>query len=1313
MIKRFLHLLVLLGGVFSCSAQVDWPHLEYSMVATNLASPVGITHAGDGSGRLFIVEQQGTIRIVAGTNLLSNPFLDVRDRVVTGSERGLLCVAFPPGYATNGHFYVNYTRKPDGATVISRFLLTTNSSVADTNSEQILKVIPQPFVNHNGGQLAFGPDGYLYIGMGDGGYGSNGIGDPSTNAQNKLSLLGKILRIDVESGVVPYAIPASNPFYGNTNYAPEIWALGLRNPWRFSFDRLTGDLFIADVGHGAYEEVNFQPASWPGGANYGWRMQEGFQPYRPVTNFDLSTLTAPILSYSHLSNGLDLSASITGGFVYRGPDEPRMNGVYFFSDFISGQLWALKYANSNWQQLEVVKQVLSFSTNFQVSTFGEDEQGSQYLADYRRGRIYQLHDSHKVWPPVFSPTNGTINVNYATVTCLTTNAILHYTTNGIDPTELDPAVASGGTIPVSNGVLNKLRAFRADLTPSAVTTATFTFKTGTPIFNPPAGAIVSNTVMTISTVTSNATIYFTTNGVTPTTSSPVYNGPLTVNGGITLRAFAVAAGYSNSAIATASYPAAQVSPLVFTPAAGPVTNGATVSISCATPSSAIYYTLNGTTPTTNAIRYSAPFTINGNTTVQAQAYASNYVASAIKSVFYDLVKVATPTFNPTAGPITNGTAITISTTTAGASLFYTLDGSDPTTNSFPYTSPIAIQGDTTVIARGFLDQFDPSLPRNVFFNRVQVAAPSFSPPNGPVGYGTLISMADSTPGSTIYYTLDGSTPTTNSLLYNGPVGIYSNLTLSAKAIRPEYNDSAVTSVYFSLLTVATPVFSPNSGRVTNQTPVTITTATAGADIYYTLDNTTPTTNSIPYDGPFLFDGNLTISAFATKPYFNDSSVATVYLPLIVREKTVVTTIAGTGVAGYTNGPGLRAQFTTPYGVCVGGGNLYVADSGNNLIRKISLSGNFATTTLAGSGIAGSVNGQGTNAQFSTPIGICVGPGNNLFVSDRGNTEHIRKVTPQGFVSNFAVWSGPGNGWSLWQIDVDPAGNCYVGEWAAVWKVDTFGNVSQFAGPGSCCPNGWGQTVGLCVDSIGTVYATTYEYAPARVVKISSAGVEETYAGGGQAVQDGPRLQAGFAGPSDSAIDSAGNVFISDGVWIRKISTNGTVSTLAGDGTAGFLNGRGDQARFNGLTGLCVETNGNIYITDSANHCIRRISADLDLDGIPDFEEVAGSGYTKGVDDTYIDSDGDGRSNAQEYIAGTNPLSASSRFELKSAALSTNGVTLSWDGALNRAYAVSYSSNLTSWTVATNLLSVSNALVSVTLTSSPATNAFYRLSVSLP
>jgi glucose/arabinose dehydrogenase len=350
----------------------DFPDIELNAFASGFAQPVQVVHAGDGSGRLFVVERGGTVRIVADGETASGEFLDIGNRITTGhGEQGLLGIAFPPDYAEKGHFYANYT-DTGGDTVVSRFPLSDDPDRADEAGEQMLLQVEQPAGNHNGGQIAFGPDGYLYIGLGDGG----GGGDPDQNGQNRDTLLGTILRIDVENGSEDYAVPESNPF------GTDVWAYGLRNPWRFSFDRDTGDLYIADVGQQFIEEINVQPADSGGGENYGWNIMEGSQCFSSAS-CDQSGLTLPVAEYDHQ----DGDCSITGGYVYRGAQYPDLNGIYLYGDFCSGKLWGLRRGDDGWES-ELLRE-----TGFSISTFGEDRQGEVYVADYASGTVYRVQQS--------------------------------------------------------------------------------------------------------------------------------------------------------------------------------------------------------------------------------------------------------------------------------------------------------------------------------------------------------------------------------------------------------------------------------------------------------------------------------------------------------------------------------------------------------------------------------------------------------------------------------------------------------------------------------------------------------------------------------------------------------------------------------------------------------------------------------------------------------------------------------------------------------------------------------------------------------
>jgi glucose/arabinose dehydrogenase len=351
-------------------------NLALERVAGGLWSPVFLTHVDDNSGRLFILERAGTIRILADGALLSTPFLDLRDRVGSeGLEQGLLGLAFDPNYRANGLFFVYYTGLRD-QTVLSRFRITDDPNVADPASETVVLTVDQPARNHNGGMIAFGPDGFLYVGLGDGGAANDRFG----NGQNQGTLLGALLRLDVAAGE-PYAVPEDNPFLGVAGARPELWAYGLRNPWRFSFDRATGDLYIADVGQNQYEEVHVQPANSPGGENYGWPIMESFHCFQ---RGDCSTagLQLPVTEYDH-SQG----CSITGGYVYRGAAYPSLNGAYFYGDYCSGRIWALsRGANGRWVSHQMLE------TGLSISSFGEDQAGELYVLDLNGGAAYRLVD---------------------------------------------------------------------------------------------------------------------------------------------------------------------------------------------------------------------------------------------------------------------------------------------------------------------------------------------------------------------------------------------------------------------------------------------------------------------------------------------------------------------------------------------------------------------------------------------------------------------------------------------------------------------------------------------------------------------------------------------------------------------------------------------------------------------------------------------------------------------------------------------------------------------------------------------------------
>lgn len=359
----------------------DSANVTIEEYVSGLTYPLYVTHAGDESGRLFVLGQAGQIYLIKDGELQEDLFLDLSDRVTQSvlsgySEQGLLGLAFHPDYEENGYFYVNYTDQ-SGDSVVERYSVSAdNPDVGDKDSAVVLLTQDQPFPNHNGGHMEFGPDGYLYISFGDGG----AANDPLQTGQNPSDWLGSILRIDVDSGD-PYGIPEDNPVANNENFAPEVWSYGLRNVWRFSFDRATGDMYLADVGQNMWEEVNFQAADSEGGENYGWNAYEASQPF--ATSAVPEGMVYPIAEYPHQGG----DCSVTGGYVYRGMEVPELEGVYLFSDYCTGRVWAsYRDMNGDWQTNVFME------LNRQVSSFGEDEAGELYIVDYE-GSIWRINSS--------------------------------------------------------------------------------------------------------------------------------------------------------------------------------------------------------------------------------------------------------------------------------------------------------------------------------------------------------------------------------------------------------------------------------------------------------------------------------------------------------------------------------------------------------------------------------------------------------------------------------------------------------------------------------------------------------------------------------------------------------------------------------------------------------------------------------------------------------------------------------------------------------------------------------------------------------
>jgi len=371
--------------------------LDAKLIAKDFEKPLYVTNYANDNELLLVIEQEGIIRIIKENNITKTPFLDISDRVhqplYPADEMGMLGIVFDPNFNENHFFYINYVNK-DSYSIISRFKV--NGKLGNPESEEILIKLKQPYPNHNGGSIEFGPDGYLYIGFGDGG----SSGDPENRAQNLSNLFGKILRIDVstEKG---YKIPIDNPFYNLDTAKKEIWSYGLRNPWRFTFDKKTGDMYIGDVGQWDWEEINYQLSDNKGGLNFGWNILEGNHCYKEHKLCESKNVTFPIFEYPHDANYLKTligwaqkdvnGCSVTGGYVYRGKNKPKLYGRYFFGDYCTGKVWSLKNNDGDIDIKEHTNELLETMNKkqFYLSSFGEDEEGELYLIDYS-GDLYSI-----------------------------------------------------------------------------------------------------------------------------------------------------------------------------------------------------------------------------------------------------------------------------------------------------------------------------------------------------------------------------------------------------------------------------------------------------------------------------------------------------------------------------------------------------------------------------------------------------------------------------------------------------------------------------------------------------------------------------------------------------------------------------------------------------------------------------------------------------------------------------------------------------------------------------------------------------------
>ena len=387
-----LFLLLLLSPQKSNVAEES---LAVDLVVKGLEQPLFLTSPPGDLERLFVLERPGRIRILKNGSLLEEPFLDIKRTITTRGEGGILGLAFHPNYTENGRFFINYTEKKDkGATIVAEWTVhPDNPDIANLDSGVEIIRIQQPWSNHNGGMVEFGPDGFLYIGMGDGG----AAGDPGDRAQDGKTLLGKMLRLDIDAAS-PYGIPKDNPFRNSKSFREEIWAYGLRNPWRFSFDKLTGDLWIGDVGQNAWEEIHHQPAGTQGGAHFGWRTFEGVEAFEGDA-VKLDDTSRPVYTYKQA--GRPKRCSVTGGYVYRGSAIPWLQGSYIFGDWVSNEIWAGRLKDGDLQDIRDLTEELSPKPGKRlggVVSFGEDAAGELYVLCMLSGKIWRIVDAEKSDP---------------------------------------------------------------------------------------------------------------------------------------------------------------------------------------------------------------------------------------------------------------------------------------------------------------------------------------------------------------------------------------------------------------------------------------------------------------------------------------------------------------------------------------------------------------------------------------------------------------------------------------------------------------------------------------------------------------------------------------------------------------------------------------------------------------------------------------------------------------------------------------------------------------------------------------------------
>jgi sugar lactone lactonase YvrE len=832
--------------------------------------------------------------------------------------------------------------------------------------------------------------------------------------------------------------------------------------------------------------------------------------------------------------------------------------------------------------------------------------------------------------PVLSPVAGAYGPGQTvTITDTTPGAVIRYMVHGVTPTASSPLYT--GPIPVSDTETVSAIAIAPRFRQSAVASALYTeiYPTAaTPVLSPVAGAYGSGQTVTITDATQGATIYYAVHGLNPTMASTKYTGPIPISGSETVRAIAGGLRLTTSAVASATY--TEIYPTAVTPvfqlASGTYSTVQTIAITDATPGATIYYTENGETPTLSSNKYTGPISLSSNRNFKAIAGGAHFTTSAVASAIYTIqLLAAAPVFNPPGGAYVGPQTVSITSATPTALIFYTTNNSYPTTSSPRYTGPILVAASKHVIAIAAETGFTASAPvRADYIIGATTSAPTFSPGPGAFAVNPVVTISDANPAATIHYTLDGSTPTTASPLYTAPVTLTSTTTISALAVAPGYNPGTATATYTLDPFAPAPTFSPAAGSTyTSNVAVTISDAASGAMIYYTTDGSVPTTASAPYTGPVLLTASSQLKAIAIAPNFRQSPVGSASYVIALPERFIYT-FAGDRITAYSGDGGLAtsAGLNLPQDVALDtAGNVYVADSANNLIRKVSATTGIITTVAGTShpGYSGD-GGAATSAKLNAPTGLAFDNSGDLYFADQSNNV-VRKITlSTGVITTVAGtgtagYSGDGGAATSAQLHLphslvfDSHNNLYIADYFnfAIRKVTAgTGVIHTIAGNGLQGNGGNGglataaqfySCAGLAIDSADNIYVSDFAVDNVRKITASTGIITGLVNRPGSDGDGGPASNAGVNGPEGLAVDSQGNLFIAtpgDGRIREIIATTGIITTVAGRIPPGAMTFSGDggistAADLNSPLDVAVDGRGNLFIADTQNNVIREVT----------------------------------------------------------------------------------------------------------------------------